>query len=75
MSSILPLSYNQLSIKNPLAQREIKIAAKTREEVNFLIGFQSVPLPRGLSLTLRKSVIVAWAPKIERSGSVRSGDG
>lgn len=47
------------SMKNPHPQREIKIAAETREEVNFLIWFQSPVLPRGLSW--RKLVVVAWA--------------
>lgn len=44
------------SIWNPRAQIEIKITAKMREEVNFLIG--SV-IPRGLSR--RKLMVVGWA--------------
>lgn len=47
------------SIWNPRAQIEIKITAKMREEVNFLIGFQSSVIPRGLSR--RKLMVVGWA--------------
>ena len=38
---------------------KLNLLPKTREEVNFLIGFQSPVLPRGLSW--RKLAVVAWA--------------
>lgn len=43
--SLRPLLLTVSSLQNPQARREIKITAKTREEVNFLIGFQSPVLP------------------------------